>query len=519
MSGICEFVDLHFYDRAGVRQEVSLNEAKGLTFVEELAGDGSASYTTALLSQALAVDNDLLEDGFCKAALVLTPGAAPTEVFGWRLQPTSGSILGDGGDAEVQCDAPGLRDLLRNGVLFPEVGGWDKDSSDARLYGWMSVDTAAWYDASDWSTPSTYGPVASALWTNLGGAQKISMDLTPAVGDTHLFRSEFTLATASRVRIYWLGSDVGSLYLNSTKIGEASAGAVTQTVNLVLSAGSHTIAAEFTDTLGAELKFACIVTTINSNGEPASLRRRTDTTHWLGHKVTGTKPGWTIGGIVGYTLQEAQGAQNIDGMSLLTTDFTNTVDSSGASWTELQEQGFETGTLTYADMFRQLEELGCDIRIKPDFTLQCFKKQGSVKAGVVLRPGTNLTALTYAGSPVVATKALVRSQTGWTISTDSTGVAAYGNRYTGITAGTAVSTAQGARLAARLLPDMAKPKYVYTATFEAVTGCVPWQDFIPGDVIKCLDRTGALASMRVLSLGCSTSETGRPVFTAELKPQ
>jgi hypothetical protein len=408
--------------------------------------------------------------------------------------------------------------MLPRGVLFPEKGGWDKNSSDTRLYGWMSVDTSAWYDPSDWTTPASLGLVASALWKNLGGAYKITADTTPAVGDTHLFRGEFTLPSASRVRIYWLGSDVGSLYLNSEKIGEATPGAATHTVDLVLSGGTHTLAAEFTDSLGAELKFAAIVTTLNSTGHPASLRLRTDTTHWKVHKVTGTKPGWTVGGIVSYTLQEAQGAQNIDGLSLLTPDFTHTLDSSGSAWAELHEQSFETGTLNLADMFRQVEELGCDIRIKPDFTFQCFKKQGTFKGNVVLRPGSNLTELSYAGSPVVATKALVRAQTGWTISTDSTGVANYGNRYIGITAGTAVSTDQGARLASRLLPDMAQPKYVYTATFEAITGCVPWQDFIPGDTIKCLDRTGALASMRVLSLGASTSEaTARPVFTAELK--
>lgn len=511
----CEYVELRFYNHLGVRVNVQALDWKNLTFTEELAGDGSLSFNVPLSSGIASY----LEDGFVKVAMPLTSGAAPTEVFAAVLQPTAGTIVADGAEAQIDVNIPGLRALLNRGVLFPEKGGWDKDSSDTRLFGWMSIDTSAWYNPADWTAPSSLGLVASALWNNLGGAYKITADTTPAVGDTHLFRSEFTLPAASRVRIYWLGSDVGSLYLNSEKIGEATAGAVTQTIDLPLSAGTHTLAAEFTDTLGDELKFAAIVTTLTSTGTPASIRNRTDTTHWKVHKVTGSKPGWTAGAILGYTLSEAQGAQNIDGLSLLTTDFTNTDDSSSSAWTELQEQAFETGTLTLADMYRQVEELDCDIRIKPDFTMQAFKHQGSSKPNVVLRPGSNLTGLTYQGTPVQATKALVRAQNGWTIATDSTGVAAYGNRYTGITAGTAVSTAQGARLASRLLPDMAKPKYVYTATFEAITGCVPWQDFIPGDTIKCLDRTGALTNMRVLSLGCTTgSDTARPSFVAELKP-
>src|SRR5689334_17836881 len=153
MAGICEFVELRFYDRTGARKNISLPEAKGITFVEELEGDGNASYTAPFLAQAFGVDPDLLEDGFCRAALVLTPGAAPVEVMGWVLQPTSGVLLGDGADAEVQCTTPGYRGMLSRGVLFPEKGGWDKDSSDTRLFFWGSIDTSAWYDPADWSTP------------------------------------------------------------------------------------------------------------------------------------------------------------------------------------------------------------------------------------------------------------------------------------------------------------------------------------------------------------------------------
>ncbi len=206
-------------------------------------------------------------------------------------------------------------------------------------------------------------------------------------------------------------------------------------------------------------------------------------------------------------------------MGYLTPDFTHTLDSAGNAWTILPEKGFLTGQATLGDVVRELEELDCDVRVLPNGTFQAFISQGSnVSSTVWLQEGVNLLGLTYQGTPVRATKALVRTLKGWTIATDSGGVSAYGKRYMGITAGTTGSALQGRKIALRTLDETASPRYVYTATVRAVAGAVPFLSFDVGDTIKCPNYAKVMTSMRVLSITASTPDDapGPVTFTLEL---
>jgi hypothetical protein len=60
---------------------------------------------------------------------------------------------------------------------------------------------------------------------------------------------------------------------------------------------------------------------------------------------------------------------------------------------------------------------------------------------------------------------------------------------------------------------------VYTAEVAGVAGCVPKAAFDVGDVIWCPDRSGAQATMRVLSIAGEAPADGGPVaWTLELEP-
>jgi len=510
---VCGYVDLRFYTAAGVRVDKTLPEARGISFTDELAGDGRASYTTSTLAQALTVDPDLLESGICKAAMVLEPGVAPVEVMAWELVPTSGTVIAEPGQRDLTCTAPGLRHLLEYAVVFREGGGsWDQIQDDARFFGWMSKSSAYWYQAGDWVTPATYGP--KKLAGNRTG-DKITADTTPAIGDVNLFRTSFNLTATATARIYWQCDDEGTLYVDGKQADTSQAANTTQSISVALPAGPHTIAFEVKNTIQPECGLAALIVNTTDN----RVLRRTDTTNWKTHKVSGAKPGMSVGAILRTLLDEAQGAQDVYGLDLLTPDFDGQDDSNGDPWPELQETPFPIGATTLGDVVRHVEELGCDVHIKPDGTIQAFIEQGSdVSSTVWFQEGVNLLGLTYAGEPVRATKALVRTLSGWIEVTNSAGVTAYGKRYMGVISGTSASTAQGNRVGSRALQETASPRYTYTASLRAVTGCVPFLNFKKGDLVKCPNRIGTMTTMRVLSITASTpSDSSGPVtFQVEL---
>jgi hypothetical protein len=352
--------------------------------------------------------------------MVLQAGQPATEVMGWRLVPTSGRAVSKD-SREIQSTAPGLRDLLRFAPVFPESGtGFDENTEDARLFGWMSRADSLWYDASDWSTPLTFG---ATRWNVARSSQFITADTSAAIGDVHLFRRQFTLPNPRTLRIFWSADDTGSLYVDSKLLQTAERGGVIHSVDVTLSGGQHTIAAEVRNTRMDILKFACAITYVSSTTDkPTTLFAQSDTTHWKCHKVVGSKPGWSAGAIFRKILAEAQAA-SVYGSAFLSPDFTGAVDSNGVTWPELHEKAFPI-TTPLSDVVRELEELGFSLRIMPDGTVKAYVTQGSdVSSTVWFQRGVNLLDLTWQGIEASATRMLVRSQQGWSTSSDSGAIA------------------------------------------------------------------------------------------------
>ena len=517
MAEICSYLELRFYDFDGTRWNTVLPEARGISCTEELQGDGSGYFRAPLLATALQANRDLLEGpGFVRYAMVLQPGAEPVEVAAAELVPTSGSLVGEPGERELTSTAPGLRHLLEAAIVHGEGGAWDKTSEDARLFGWMSKRNGYWYDASDWSTPLSHG--FRKLLSNGQGGQKITADLTPAVNDVYLFRSELTITSSTAVKIYWQADDEATLYVDGEVADTCTQANTTQSVLLGWTGGrTHTISAEVLNTLGSEAGLVLMVV----NQTTGRVIRRTGDASWTTHKVVGgVKPGWTVGAILRTLHAEAnQTTQDVYALEHIIPDFDGVLDSNGDPWPEIDVQGFQVGVDTLGDVLRQLEELGCDSRILPDGTWQAFVSQGEDQSATCwFQEGLNLLDLDYNGTPPTGTKAMVRTPGGWLTRTSTAGVAAYGKRYVAVTSSAAVTTAQGALLADRLLEETAFPRYTYTAVIRAVNGCVPWFDFGVGDLVTCPDRAGDMTAMRVLSITASTPDDapGPVSFTVEL---
>ncbi len=509
---LCAYIELRFYNSAGTRHNARLPHARGIRLVDELAADGSISYSASLLADTFDAAPSLLEGpGFGKAAIVLQAGQPPVEVFGWELVPTSGTIVAEPGQQDITPTAPGLRHILEYAPVFNETHtSWDNLTDDARVLGWMSASNAYWYSAGDWDTPLSYGPIVLS-----GGrtGEKITADLTPANGDLYSFRTGFVLAAATAVRIFWQCDDEGTLYVDSKIADQSSSANTTQSITIGLGAGPHTIAARVKNTLPPQNGFAALVVNLTTN----TVIRRTDTGNWLAWKGS-YPPGMTIGAILRTLLDEAQdeGAYGVD---LLTPDFTGVLDSNGDPWPEVQEVVFPIGDTSYGDVVRHMEELGCEVHITPDFTLQAFIEQGTdVSNDVWFQPGDNIISLSYQGSGDIRTKAIVRTHSGWVEVTDTAGVTAYGKRWLGVTSGTSASAAQGARLGSRALQHTAQGRYVYTAVIGARVDAVPFLDFSKGDLVTCLNRLGEFEAMSVLSITPATPDdtTGPVLFTIEL---
>lgn len=517
---LCSYVELRFYDGDGTRREVVLPEARGISFTDELAGDGGASYSTSLLAQALTVDPDLLEDGICTAAMVLQAGQPPVEVFGWELMPTSGS-RGEPGAGQVQSTAPGLRNLLSRVPVSPERGAIGRYTKDARVFGWMSERFAPWYDTSEWSAPVFVEQVYPG-WP-ARNTSFITAELAAAKGEVHLFRGELTVSTSAEYRVIYYGDDRTWFYVNGELMSQNEPTGHSVSFDVFLEAGLvNVFAAQVENVYADELKFACNVGTIVKASNAAGTRMgtvllKTDLTHWKAHKVVGTKPGWTPGAILLHLHNEAVGL-GVEGASFLSPDFDEDVDSNGTPWPKkVAERAFNVGAAV-SEVVREIEETYCDVRVLPDGTYQAFVNQGSnVSATVWLKPGVNLLDYSWQGKPIRGTRLLMRAQEGWLSKIDTAGLAAYGLRFATVTSGLSVSLAQGQHLADETVPRMARPNYVYTHRFRAVAGAVPWLDFGPGDTIKAPDRKGNMVSMRVLSLSAaSPDEAPGPVtFTVE----
>lgn len=87
-------------------------------------------------------------------------------------------------------------------------------------------------------------------------------------------------------------------------------------------------------------------------------------------------PGWSPGEILIKLLSEAA-ARNVRMASVITPNFTATLDSAGQVWNEPIDWTFDVGKDTILSVATKLEEMGCDIWIDPDtYQLNVVNKRG-----------------------------------------------------------------------------------------------------------------------------------------------
>lgn len=522
------------YDMDGTLKG-TLPSADGVQWTTELGGDGAITYGSSALAAALLADPDMLEAGRVK---VTVDG---TDVFLGECQPTSGALVSprEKRGEELQASAPGFRHVFAHGTLYPENASFADALDDRRVFGFMSEQSAYWYDAADWTAAESHGTNASpdatmiaaeadsnvpAEWPDQA-AERITSDTTWAHGMVSLFRKTFTLASDTYLRIYYSGDDYVQAYLNSAPIGDPLTQRLdyhrTYYVDVHLRAGDHVLAFEAKNVDDAPLPthnvnwIICSVYTLTAGGLTHLFR--SDTT-WLAHKVGAAKPGMSPGAILRTIIDEQQ-ANNVWGISELTTDFDGQTDSAGVAWPVLHELEFAIGA-SPAECIEQLEEF-CDVHVTPAGVVQAFVSQGAdLTASVALVEGTAgvgeiaLSSYAYRAAPVRGTRLLVRSRQGWSMVADTAAETAHGRRFLTISAAAALSRAEGERVGNAELEVTARPTYQFTAEFVLPAGGAP--PFGKGDLITALDRTKTAAPLRCLSLSGAADEQ-KVVWTAELE--
>lgn len=522
---------LRVYDRDGVtlRDEFDVS---GVSWTDELGGEGSAQYSVSLVQRAMQSDPNLLRDAVVKVAVPLAYGAAPTEIFAWLSNPGSGVLVGDTQDAAMN-ESPasrGLMSLFDDWIMLPE-NGYRRTSATSRWIGWMSKQ-GAWYEAADWHAPASVRTQASFKTHNrrrygypVDWPDGSSNWISDAAGDGRvtLFRTTFTTTIQKLVDVYFSADETYVAYLNGEEVmGHSAVEIGFQAFEhfeypVVLNAGTHTLAVAMT-TVGTPIigdgvdMLMCTVYAIGASGQPEELLRRSDGTNWKATHMLmdADRPGWTAADIVIGLVDEAS-ARGIDSMDGINFSFTGDEDSDGNPWNQLEERVWNIGT-SGTQILADLSDTNITFDMRPDFTLDAYLTQGVNRTHFptcpTLLPGYNLLGYTWTGQPVLATRVLVRTAEAYSFLTDSYSEEQYSPREAYLESGTSVSVSQGVKVGNKLLAEHAIEHRNYTAEIIAKPGCVPYVDFFKGDVIWGLNHVGEREALRVVSIGGARGDDG-----------
>lgn len=542
---------LRVYDRDGVtlRDEI---DAMGLSWTDELGGEGSAAYTVPFMQDHIVANPTLLQDAIVKVAVPLAYGAAPTEIFAWFSNPGSGVLIGDAQDPAHQ-ESPasrGLMAVMDDWILMPE-NGFRRTAAQARFIGWMSKQDH-WYKPADWHPPTFHYPPAEFDTGVVGVSSKRYRCGTNAAGEipgnikgacppgfpdpnaewiwdqngnnlVTLFRTTFVTTQTQLVDVYISCDETFIVYLDSEEI---IAGAPTENgymdlhtteYPMVLNPGTHTLAIAMSTFATLDIgdgadAMRCAVYTVGSNREPLTLLRRTDATNWQCFTTTldGNRPGWTAAEII-YVLKAEAAARGIASMSTLALGFTQDLDSNGAPWSDLQERNWAIGT-SGNTILSDLGETDITFDMLPSFTLNAYINQGTdLTPNVdcpVLAAGVNLIGYTWQGQPLLGTRIMIRSPEAYSMITNGAAEVTYSPREVYLESGSSASVNQANRIASKALTTMSKEHRSYTAEMVAKSGCTPYVDFGKGDTIWGLDVHGNQIPVRVLSIGGSRDDEG-----------
>lgn len=455
----------------------------------------------------------------------------PDPVYAWQIEEVSPVLVGPGENADRKVSVSGrhVRSLLEAAQVLGEGSqrGFD-----------FSAVTGPWYVTSDWTVPNgvrqdadtTARANSPAGWPD-GSAQWLwaSDPLLSAPTGWNWFRSSFTLATQTDVKIWASFDNVGDLRVNgqsliTTDWRELYQWRQISTAIITLPAGTHQIAAKvynLAQTLANPGGFLCVVGTADDQGGLDTVIRKTDTTNWLVHDTVGVGsggvPGWHAAQILIAVLTEAQAAGELN--AAITWDFADDLDSNGDPWTDRQDVSIPVGEDLLSTSNRWAGTV-YDIHMTPDLVLQAFIRRGSdVSATVELAAGDNVTALSPTARYGQVRNVIRFLWDGiWHEITDAASIAVFGRRPTTLSFGDAGTLEQAEQAATDALVDLAWPQVQLPVSSTSAKGPQPYADYDNGSTISAPALFTGQGDARVMVI-TAVEQENHIQWTTDLYPE
>jgi hypothetical protein len=495
----------------------------GVQGKDELNGVAASQFNLHLDDALLASKPQLL-DPF--NVVKMKPAGAVDYVHAWQLEELAPVQVSGEEQAGRRVTISGrqIRSILDTA---PVLG-----SSENRVFDFSSP-TGPWYVGADWDTP--VGVVWTADTTARAGNPRDWPDPTAewiwstdpeasSPPERNWFRGEFTLAALTDVTIWASCDNSMSLRLNGQVIATTDPTdlfawrGMIQPYRVTLPAGTHLVAAwvdNAASTGNNPGAFLCTVGTADAQGTLDTVLLRTNTTDWLVHAAA-NPPGWHAAQILIKLLDEAQSDGYLPGV---TWDFTDTLDSDGQAWDDLQDEQIPVGTdlLTVSQRWAGTVY---DIHMTHDLVLQAWKRRGSDLSGTVaLTAGVNVTSLAPTVRYWQIRNVAVGRHTGGLFTLEDTGSStAYGKRAFPLALGDAGSTAQAEQDAQAALDELIAPAVTLPLSMTSAVGPQPTDDFNLGDTISAPALLTGQADARVLTWTMIENEN-RIDWTLDLYPE
>jgi hypothetical protein len=366
--------------------------------------------------------------------------------------------------------------------------------------------------------------------------------VTETVGRNY-FRNTFTLGAQTLITIAATGDNFYTVYLEGTPIvGENDNEACWQEhkeFTFTLPAGTYGIAAvvenlEWPVAYVNPAGFLSAVFVPDAQGGVASVVLVSDDS-WDSLDYPADEPGWTAGQVLIDVRTEAQANDTLPHWLI---DFTGSVDSEAATWTEningwnqIPNISIPVGSTAFDVLTRLENEAWLEYRsAKSTMTLQCYNQLtgGDVMAWEFV-DGVNIAELQFGDAESYFNRLMVKWGTGYQLVEDTAAVTA--NDGIAIE-GTVTVDASGWRDANRLgliaLGESADPQPSISLKFLAPEAWRetelaanfrgrPYEDFREGDTINVPDVNGDLQAVRLLSLSVTQDQLdGHAEITGEL---
>lgn len=508
-------VETKVYARAGGGLLTSLLNADRRGWQEVLNDTGSGQVTLDRVDGDLA---HMVEGNIVRCFL------DGTAAFAWVVGPMDQTTVAASEEAgeERTINGRGTLDVWREAIVYPDVTSSavdfpalpDRKPSDTRRFDF----SAPLYDDSGWGAavvvpqPASLAGVLPAGWP--GTTAEWIWDALPdgsnnnPTGDVY-FRHHFTLASDTTLTLHMTCDDGFEFFLDgqlvTSDLRTQYLQLSTRSVTVKLIAGEHVIAVRGVNGPGSGVDnpaaFVMVGYELGNDGDPTgSPVVLTSASGWVCLGYPADPPGMTAGEIIRILFEEAQARGALPGVTL---GFDDTNDSGSTAWPLAPDVALKIGT-DYLAVLAQLTEVYCDVAMDPSsLELNAWVERGSA-SGATFAIGTNLLGLTHRGGEhQTVTAVLGRYGDHWLEQTAGSGR----RRESYMEMRDAASTAQAQRIVDAAMASRVDPVIATTAAFEPLSGVVPIADFEVGDTVTVPNAALGSATLRVVSLSVSETDT------------